>query len=406
MPTPKCASAKAGRSQGANNKYYDAQLMLCYPVSTRINRVSNDDPGCSTPGGTSPDSDHASPVEERACGNDLNVTFLGMLRLLLLLLMAGCETVQAQNSSAESNVPKPGVKGVQATFASLKPSATIKVGGTADWVLITDDAVWVASTKPYAVHRIDPATNRIVATVLVSGEACSGLASGFGSIWVPLCGKKPELVRIDAAKCVITATLPIPPAGPEGGITASEDSVWLVTDKNGTLSRIDPSTNSLREKISIPSGSYNPIFSNGIVWITGVESGVLTAVDAITGKILKSVPVGLKPRFLTSGGGSVWTLNQGDGTVSRVDEKSRRVITTIQVGIPGAGGDIGYGADSVWTTVFDVPLTRIDATTNKVVRQWVGKGGDSLRFAHGSMWLTDYKKGLLLRIPIQQVSPK
>jgi streptogramin lyase len=298
------------------------------------------------------------------------------------------------------------VKEVQVPFASLKPSATIKIGGTADWVLITDDAVWVASTNPYAVHRIDLATNGIVATVRVSGEACSGLASGFGSIWVPLCGKKPELVRIDEAKNTIIATLPIPPAGPEGGITASEDSVWLVTDKNGTLNRIDPFTNSVRQKISVPPGSYNPIFSDGIVWITGVESGVLTAVDAITGKVLESAPVGPKPRFLTAGGGSVWTLNQGDGTVSRVDEKSRRVIATIHAGIPGVGGDIGYGADSVWATVFDVPLTRIDAITNKVARQWIGKGGDSLRFGHGSMWLTDYKKGLLLRIPIQQVSPK
>jgi streptogramin lyase len=131
------------------------------------------------------------------------------------------------------------VKEVQTPFASLKPSATIKVGGTADWVLITDDAVWVASTKSYAVHRIDPATNRIVATVPVSGDACSGLASGFGSIWVPLCGKKPELVRIDEAKNTIIATTPIPPAGPEGGITASDDSVWIITDKNGTLNRIE-----------------------------------------------------------------------------------------------------------------------------------------------------------------------
>jgi virginiamycin B lyase len=322
---------------------------------------------------------------------------------LLIILLAASGTTVAQTPSAESNMPKPGVKEVQVPFASLKPTATIKVGGTADWVLITDDAVWVASTKPYAANWIDPATNRIVATVPVSGEACSGLAFGFGSIWIPLCGKKPELLRIDTAKNAISATLPIPPAGPEGGITASEDSVWLVTDKNGTLNRIDPSTNSVRQKISIPPGSYNPIFSDGIVWITGVESGVLTAVDAITGKVLESVPVGPKPRFLTAGGGSVWTLNQGDGTVSRVDEKSRRVIATLHAGIPGAGGDIGYGADSVWATVFDVPLTRIDAGTNKVVRQWVGNGGDSLRYGFGSIWLTDYKKGLLSRFPAEEV---
>jgi hypothetical protein len=79
------------------------------------------------------------------------------------------------------------------------------------------------------------------------------------------------------------------------------------------------------------------------------------------------------------------------------------VTATIQVGIPGAGGDIGYGAESVWPTVFGVPLTRIDATANKVVRQWVGKGGDSLRYGFGSIWITDYKKGLLSRIAIEEL---
>ena len=120
--------------------------------------------------------------------------------ILLLLLIAACETVQAQNSSAASDVSKPGVKEVQVPFASIKPSATIKIGGTADWVLVTDDAVWVASTKPYAVFRIDPATNKIVATVKVSGEACSGLAFGFGSIWVPICGEKPNSSELTALR--------------------------------------------------------------------------------------------------------------------------------------------------------------------------------------------------------------
>lgn len=174
-----------------------------------------------------------------------------MSRSLLLLLIATCGTVSAQNSGAEWNVPKSGIKEVQVLFSSIKPTATFKVGGTADWVLVTDNAVWVASTKPYAVRRIDPAINGIVATVKVSREACSGLASGFGSIWVPVCGKKPALVRIDAAKNAISATLPIRPAGPEGGIATSEDSVWMVTDKNGTLTRIDPSVNNVRQNTAL-----------------------------------------------------------------------------------------------------------------------------------------------------------
>jgi len=320
----------------------------------------------------------------------------------LILLLASVSILGTVRSRGESNISKAGIKEVQVPYSSIKPIATIKVGGTADWVLVTD-AVWVASSKPYAVLRIDPETNKIVARIRIAGEACSGLASGFGSIWAPICGKKPGLVRIDAAKNAISAILPIAAAGPEGGIAASDDSVWLVTDKNGTLVSINPSTNSVQQKISIPSGSYNPIFSHGVVWISGVEKNVVTAVDAKRGKVLESIPVGPKPRFLAAGGGSIWTLNQGDGTVTRIDEKSKQVIATIQVGIPGTGGDIDYGAGFVWPTVFDVPLTRIDATTNKVVKQWTGKGGDSLRFGFDSIWITDYKRGLLAQIPIQQV---
>jgi virginiamycin B lyase len=327
---------------------------------------------------------------------------LSLLRLFLLLFAAD-GAVLAQTPAAQTHVPRPGVKEVQIPFASLRPSATFKIGGTADWVLVTEDAVWVAGTKPYSVQRIDPRTNKIIARVSLSGEACAGMEFGYGSVWVPLCGKHPGLVRISALTNRITAALPIAPAGAEGGIAAGGDSVWMVTDKNGTLSRIDPVTNKLRQTISIPAGSYNPLFADGIVWVTGFDTSIVTAVNASSGSVLASIAVGPKPRFLTTGAQSIWTLNQGDGTVSRVDEERKEVTATIQVGIPGAGGDICFGGGSVWATVFDVPLTRINARTGKVSRQWIGRGGDSLRVGHDSVWLTDYQRGLLWRIPDNQL---
>jgi virginiamycin B lyase len=322
-------------------------------------------------------------------------------KLLPLLLLTASTAGMAQAPGTESNPPKPGVPAVQIPFASLKPVATFKVGETADWVLVTDDAVWFAASKPYSIQRIDPATNRVIAKVDLPAEACSGLAFGFGSIWIPLCEKHPSLVRVDVATNKVSATFPLGPVGPEGGIAASADSIWLVTGKEGTLSRIDPGTGKERQRVSIPPGSYNPIFADGLVWITGFESNTLTAVDAATGKVVASIPVGPKPRFLTAGGGSVWTLNQGDGTISRVDAIQKSLIATVSAGIPGLGGDICFGADSVWATVFDVPLSRIDITVNKVLRQWVGPGGDSMRAGFHSIWLTDYRKGLLWRFNIQ-----
>jgi virginiamycin B lyase len=298
---------------------------------------------------------------------------------------------------------KPGVKEVQVPFSSLQPAATIKVGRTADWVLVTENAVWVATTKPYAVRRIEPATNTIVATVALSGEACSGQTYAFGSVWVPICGKNPALVPINAATNSIRATLPVGPVEAEERITASDDSIWIVTVRHSTLDRIDPSTNAVRQKIPIPPGSYNPLFSNGVIWVTGVENNILTAVDASTGKMMESFTIGSKPRFLFSGGGSVWVLNQGDGNVSRVDEKTRKLVAAVQVGIPGTGGDLVYAEEHLWIASFGVPLSRVDPTSNKVSRQWVGRGGDSVRYGHDAIWLTDYYRGLLWRFPIREL---
>ena len=322
--------------------------------------------------------------------------------LVLIAAMISAQAAIAQPSEANRGIAPPGLKEIQVPFASLKPEAIFKIGENADWVQITHDAVWVASLKPASVHRIDPKTNKEVAVIPLPGDPCAGLAFGFGSLWVPLCGRPNSIARVDANANRISAILPIGPAGPEAGIAASNDSVWVVNDDAGTLARIDPATNKVRQRISIAPGSYNPCFSEGTVWITGGSVSLLTAVDARTGDVTAAIPVGPMPRFLTAGAGSIWTLNQGDGTVTRIDTLTRRVTATIAVGIPGHGGDIAWGGDSIWATFLGVPLTAMEPKTNKVVRQWIGPGGDSLRFGHDSIWLTDLKQGTLSRIAYRE----
>jgi streptogramin lyase len=283
---------------------------------------------------------------------------------------------------------------------ALHPAATFALGGTPDWLAVTQDSVWISNDALKAVQRVDVRTNILAARIKMPGAPCSGLAYGFGSLWVPLCGAHPSLARVDPARNVIAAILPIGPALSEGGITISGDSVWLVTG-NGVLSRIDPTTNHIRQKISIARGSYNPLFSDGTIWVTSGEKDVLTALDASRGNIIATIPVGSQPHFLTAGEGAVWTLNQGDGSVTKVDAKRKRVVATIVAGAPGAGGDITYGGGSVWATIIGLPLTRIDARTSAVRSQWGGRGGDAARFGHQSIWLTDYFSGRLWRIPVR-----
>jgi hypothetical protein len=101
---------------------------------------------------------------------------ISLLAVLTIPLMQG--------SGTERSVPKPGIKEVQVSYTSIRPSVTIKIGGTADWVLVTENAVWVASTKPNDIVRIDPATNKILARVRIPVWHSALTACGFRSAGV------------------------------------------------------------------------------------------------------------------------------------------------------------------------------------------------------------------------------
>lgn len=283
----------------------------------------------------------------------------------------------------------------------LKVSMSLRLGKTADWVAITDAAVWVASTGPNAVHAIDPATNQRVATVALSGGPCSGLAVGFDSLWIPLCGRSGGLARVDLKTQALVATYKVGPIAAEGGITTGAGSVWMVL-RSHSLVRIDPSNGSVRPVARLPAGSFNPYFSAGRIWVTRAKGAEISSVDAASGMVAR-VPTGRNPRFLTVGNGAIWTLNQGDGSLSRIELSGEKPPHTIPLGTPGQGGDITFGAGRIWTTVFKIPLSIVDASTPALLCQWAGPGGDSIGFGHDAIWLTNYKAGTISRIALADI---
>jgi len=285
---------------------------------------------------------------------------------------------------------------IQRSMANLKPLHTIQTGADPDWMVVTSAAVWVTTSDANRVTELNTVSNRIGHTITVN-KPCSGLAAGFGSLWIPSCGDH-TLIRASFTDGSIQKTISVAPANSEGGITVGAGSVWLATNASGILSRIDPRTDTVIASITIPSGSFCPLFANGFVWVTSTEHNVLTKVDPATNKVVAEIPIGKNPRFLTTGAGSIWTLNQGDGTISRVDMTTNHLVASIPAGISGAGGEIAFGFGSVWATLEKFPVTRIDARTNNILRQWTGEGGDSIRTGHGSVWLTNLKAGIVWRI--------
>jgi len=287
-------------------------------------------------------------------------------------------------------------------MSDLKVTATIPIAKRTDWIRITPTSVWVGSKGPFAVNEIDPKTNHVV-TVALPGDPCAGLAADADSLWVPLCGEKPKLAKVDLKTRTLSAVFDVGPGAKEGGIAVGAGSVWLMVDVQGSLARIDPATGAVVATVQLPPGSYNPVFSEGRVWVSRADGSELTVVDAKTNKVVDHVPTGQHPRFLTAGAGAVWTLNQGDGSLTRIDVTGRRPVDTVQLHTPGPGGDIAFADGRVWTTMMKTPLTAVDAARSVILCQWKGAGGDAVGVGHGAIWLTDLSAGTVLRIALSDL---
>lgn len=312
---------------------------------------------------------------------------------------------EAPKKKKRMRPPLPGVKEVQKPMDLVQPEAVFPVPGVPDWTIATKDAVWVSNKPKGTISKLDAKTNTVTATVEVGKQPCSGIAYGFGSLWAPLCGDK-AVARVDEKTNTVVATIPVGPANSEGGITTSKDAVWMATGEAGDkVVRIDPKKNKVVAEIPVAAGSHTVDYGDGAVWVTQSGGNLLTRIDAKSNKVTDTIEVGPKPRFLTYGEGFVWTLNQGDGTVSKVDPKTRQVVATIQCGVPGGGGEISAGGGAVWLTVFQIPITRIDAKTNKVTHQYAGAGGDAILYAHGSVWLSNLREQNLWRLDVAKIAP-
>ena len=326
--------------------------------------------------------------------------------LTVSVVLAGTFVVLGayQDKPAQPPRPKrPGVStpGIKIPITKLKPDHVFEIPGVPDWLAI-DEHVWVSNYPKNSVTRIDPVANKIVETITVGKGPCSGLAAGLGSLWVPNCGDS-TVSRLNLKDGKVQATLPYGVPESEGGIATGAGSLWMMTDKNGTLARIDPATNKVVAEIHVAPGSYAVAFGEDAVWVTSTEKSLVTRVNARTNLIEATIPVGPRPRFLNTGEGAVWTINQGDGSVSRIDAKSNKVVATIECGIPGGGGEISVGDGSVWVTSFEFPITRIDVSTNKVVQQFEGPGGDAIRFGHGSVWLSNLRAANVWRLDPKRI---
>ncbi len=196
--------------------------------------------------------------------------------------------------------------------ASSRVLARIRTPRTADYshLAVGDRSVWVTSTARGVVYRINPSTNRVIATVHVGGPVL-GVAVGAGRVWVtrPRAGQG-QLIAIDPRDDRVTGQ-PIDVGSGPGQVVYGLHAVWVQNTSPASVVRVNPSSGKVTTIIAttpVAAGSPGPgtiAVGYGSLW--SAANGSLTQVDPVSRRVRSRVPI---PRgvAVALGDGRVWVL--------------------------------------------------------------------------------------------------
>jgi streptogramin lyase len=318
------------------------------------------------------------------------------------LLFAAC----GSTSSVGGVNPSPSATLVPTT-ATPPPagsvSATISLPAKSQLyaMAVTATAVWVHVIDAASVIRIDPQTNKVVATIPV-GQGTGDVALEGGFVWV-LNRADSTISKIDPQTNKVVTTISLPP--PNGHLAASPGAVWVSSLKGNVVRRVDPRTNRVVATISMPIGPSSMSFSAGSLWICG-WNGAVWRVDPSTNQAAKRFDIGAVHGYLCAGiaalEDTVWVeVFLGQDTTGSVLERIDPVANTLGTQSFAMPDNLNEGvvADVQGGWLYDPQggLYHVGPQTNQVVGQLLMKGGGGVALGDGSVWFPT-SDGKLLRI--------
>ena len=166
--------------------------------------------------------------------------------------------------------------------------ATIPIADGPAWMTYAAGSLWVCSleAEQYGVTRVDLKTNTTVAQIDVGsskGYKCSGItASSDGAIWAVLQDSSQTynlgLVRIDPATNKVIATMLFPQNNVTSPVAADAQGVWYAKPDLGLI-RISPQTNQAVGFLRM-SGATGVAVGAGAVWALNSDGDLMRITPA------------------------------------------------------------------------------------------------------------------------------
>jgi ABC-type transport system substrate-binding protein/DNA-binding SARP family transcriptional activator/DNA-binding beta-propeller fold protein YncE len=183
--------------------------------------------------------------------------------------------------------------------------------------------------------------------------------------------------------------------GPPSAIAIAPGAIWVAGDRDGTVSRIDPKTHTVRTTIPVGHGQSTLAADRGGVWVANRDDGTLTRISSATNAPADHVRAS-SPADICLLGGGLWIAGATAGAVLRVDTETHKPRTFPLGGSPTA---LACGAGGVWAVAAG-QLMHIDPETGLVRRAGdVGPGVSALAVAdERTVWVANPLTGIVSRV--------
>lgn len=193
---------------------------------------------------------------------------------------------------------------LQLDTTTLEPVDRIVVPSSGlGYVATGAGTLWLTESPPAAVSRWRLETTRLqVRYRLKPGTFPLEVGFAGGAAWVALVDSG-ELLRIDAQDSS-TSRIKVGSA-PGGPPTPGFGSIWVST-ADDTLWRVRTATRKPIAIVPVGTDPFGVAVGSGSVWVSNHQSGTISRVDPLTNTVVATITTGHFPRWLASDDRYVW----------------------------------------------------------------------------------------------------
>jgi streptogramin lyase len=193
---------------------------------------------------------------------------------------------------------------------------------------------------------------------------------------------------------------PIAIGTPPLRVAAGPKAVWVTSEADGTITRLDPDTGEpVGAARQVGRGVSGVAVGGKWVWVTNPGRGQLLRLDPGSGQVLRTVDLRGEPGPIALGGGRVWLADETGRGITAVNSEGAQVF---RQGLPPQAPRLrlAYGAHGLWVANAEAgTVRRVDPRSldsGDPVR--VAGGPAGITVAGGFVWVANARSGRVSRV--------